>query len=504
METLETIIENLDILEKGKEKAPIGTIKKFGGRDYIQTAGGWKYHGKGGGGKAQDEGGKQKGATKFEAGHKITQEDGHTGTVKHQDETHTYVEHKLKDGKTKVSKVKNEDMEANVKAGKWEHHIPAGQAQKESAPKAQAAPKELSPEQAASAADKKAAFEEKQKEEASMKIAAEKMGDVKQRFKTFEMMVKGVATGKFKSALAYGTGGVGKTYTVTHQLEEQGKVAFDEDKHQPGGDDYDYVKVTGKATPTAVYKALYQHNNKIIVFDDCDSVLKNEDAINFFKGALDTSGDGTIAYGSSKKIKDENDEELPQRFKFKGKVIFVSNLSPEQMPQPLKSRATKIDLTMNKQQTIDRIKEIAMDPKGSGKYSNLQFPGIDKYSHEDMKGVIDYLDENKDHIGDLNVRTIGKILGMKQMADEMGDGKNWMKYADQEIFSKGEETNFFDGGILKSRTARINSIYKSQSVRKVVGKATSNEYVDNGGKEVKLQKSEINTIEDAFNALEEL
>jgi Inorganic Pyrophosphatase len=42
-----------DILEKGGKRAVLGEIRKFGGRDYIKTADGWKFHGKGTGAKAQ-------------------------------------------------------------------------------------------------------------------------------------------------------------------------------------------------------------------------------------------------------------------------------------------------------------------------------------------------------------------------------------------------------------------------------------------------------------------
>jgi hypothetical protein len=456
-----------DKIEKGKEGAAIGTIKEMGGRPYIKTAQGWKYHGKGTGAKAQEHAqGSGHAAFKVAAGHKITTDEGQTGTVKHVDETHTYIEHKTGDNKKdKVSKVKNEDVESNIKAQKWEHHVPATEAQKGA-------------QQSASAASGTG-----KQESESDKIAKEKTGDVGTRFETFEMMTNAVIKGRSKSMIAYGTGGVGKTYTVTKQLEKAGKVPFDEEKMEPGDSDYDYVKITGKATPGAVYRELYKHNGKTLVFDDCDSVLKNPDAVNFFKGALDTSGDGTISYGSFKAPKDENGDEMPQRFKFNGRVIFISNLSADEMPQPLKSRGLKIDLSMDKKQTLDRMRQIATD-KG-GKMQNLKFPGIEKYSDADMKGVLDYLDKNKDHIGDLNTRTIGKVLALKQEADDIGRGEKWEKYADQEIFSKGEESDLYNGGIMKARQRMIRAtcgdelaekmkkskmVYKSSDVK-------SNDYI---------------------------
>lgn len=43
-----------DYFEKAKAITPLGTIKEFGGRPYIKTNDGWKYHGKGTGAKAQE------------------------------------------------------------------------------------------------------------------------------------------------------------------------------------------------------------------------------------------------------------------------------------------------------------------------------------------------------------------------------------------------------------------------------------------------------------------
>lgn len=43
-----------DTLEKGGKKAVVGEVRMFGGREYIKTPDGWKFHGKGTGKKAQE------------------------------------------------------------------------------------------------------------------------------------------------------------------------------------------------------------------------------------------------------------------------------------------------------------------------------------------------------------------------------------------------------------------------------------------------------------------
>jgi hypothetical protein len=72
-----------DFFEKGGKKAAIGEIKEFGGRSYIKTVDGWKYHGKGTGAKAQQHSQSIPAAKEQDAewNHGLKEGD----TVKHQD-----------------------------------------------------------------------------------------------------------------------------------------------------------------------------------------------------------------------------------------------------------------------------------------------------------------------------------------------------------------------------------------------------------------------------------
>lgn len=414
----QALISNEEVLDlkKGKPASPVGTKKEISGRTYIKTTDGWKYFGKGTGAKAQEHHGKASahagGGSAIKPGSKITA-GGVTGTVKHHDDKETHIEYTGKDGETKLSKMKTEDVHAKIAEGKHEHAVPAHESgmvgEKGDAP----------------------AY------------------DINKRFKAFALYTKGVIQGKMKSMIAYGTGGVGKTYTITQELKAAGKVAFDEESMVPGDENYDYVKITGKMTAPELYKAMYTHNGKIFMFDDCDSVLRDGSCINLFKGALDTSGDGTITYGTKADIKDDEGEKLPKRFKFTGRALFASNLSPEHIPQPLKSRGFSVDLSMDKNQTMERLKDIATNKKTS-KLENLQFPGIDKYSHKDMEDVLGHLNEVKDKMhADLSVRTIGSMLGIKQMSDEIGE--DWKEHASHMLFSKGD----YDGEVLM-KSQRLN------------------------------------------------
>lgn len=244
---------------------------------------------------------------------------------------------------------------------------------------------------------------------------------VKERWDSYRLFLDMVANNITKSAIAYGTGGVGKTFNLKKVFDENGLEEFKEG-HLPGGEAYDYVKITGKSTPAAMYRALYEHNGKIVVFDDCDSVLKDETSINILKGALDTTGDGTVSYLSGRPLQDSGGSPLPQRFAFTGRAVFVSNLKSDEMPQPLRSRSMTIDLTMTADETIEIMRDIIhVMPFQNSKGEPIEV------SKTDRQAAIDFLAEvaNKIPIGDLNARTLGQIALIKKRVGESGSSLNW-------------------------------------------------------------------------------
>ena len=297
---------------------------------------------------------------------------------------------------------------------------------------------------------------------------------VKDRWDSYKMFGEMLCMGIGKSTLAYGSGGVGKTYTMMGEgqiFDQHSMKGFDEDvhittarsiaeeknkKHVKGSDDeddeeveygnglmldkdnYDYIKITGKVSPIEMYKKLFEHNGKVVVFDDCDSVLGDEDSVNILKGALDTSGDGTIEYATKQKIltmyenipgvhrvednKGNVEYNIPKRFKFKGQVLFISNLTTNKIPQALLSRSQRIDLTMNADETVDMMETLKYKVKFQDKNGNP----ID-VSKEDRDAAFDFLKQYRKSIpmNDLNIRTFIKIALMKKVADERGGTLNW-------------------------------------------------------------------------------
>jgi hypothetical protein len=166
--------------------------------------------------------------------------------------------------------------------------------------------------------------------------------DVNQKFDFLGKLVHLVITEVNPSCVILGDGGLGKTYTVKQQLTRAG---FKE------GIDFEFF--SGTATAAGLYRLLYENNGKLIVFDDCDAVLKDPTAVNVLKAALDSFDVRKVSWISSLRV-----DGLPQSFEFTGRIIFISNLGMDRIPEPIVSRSISIDLTMNAEEKLDRMEAL--------------------------------------------------------------------------------------------------------------------------------------------------
>ena len=182
--------------------------------------------------------------------------------------------------------------------------------------------------------------------------------DINTRFGFVEKLVNMVATGVQPSAVITGEGGLGKTYTVTKTLEANGfKDISDLADFQVGSvinTRKCFTMVKGYSTAKGLYRTLFENNKSIVVFDDCDAVLKDPVALNLLKGALDSYGKRIISWNA-----DMKDDDLPRSFEFTGRVIFISNMDQDRIDQAIRSRSMMIDLSMTLDQKIDRMEFIA-------------------------------------------------------------------------------------------------------------------------------------------------
>lgn len=180
---------------------------------------------------------------------------------------------------------------------------------------------------------------------------------INQRFNFVKRLVSMVGRGKTASALVTGEGGLGKSHTVIKALEDAGLYnisGVDLDGQEAPNDSFRVVK--GYSTAKGLYRILYENRNSIIVFDDCDSILRDDDAVNLLKGALDSYDSRIITWNSMRP-----DEELPRSFEFRGGVVFISNRPMAKIDQALRTRSMCVDLTMTLDQKLDRMEVIMQE-----------------------------------------------------------------------------------------------------------------------------------------------
>jgi hypothetical protein len=245
------------------------------------------------------------------------------------------------------------------------------------------------------------------------------MNRIRERFDILTEMTKATVSGDIRAMIVSGPPGVGKSYGVETEIEKA--CLFD----KLAGKRLRAEVVKGSATPIGLFQTLYKYSdeNCVIVFDDCDSILLDDVALNLLKGALDSGKKRVISWLSeSSALRREG---IPDRFEFKGSVIFITNLKFDQMKSQklrdhldaLQSRCHYLDLTLDSQRDkLLRIKQIAKD--------GVLFQDYE-FEEAVQDDIIDFMLVNKDRLRELSLRMALKIADLRKMSV-----LNWKRLAE--------------------------------------------------------------------------
>jgi hypothetical protein len=250
---------------------------------------------------------------------------------------------------------------------------------------------------------------------------AEVEDDINSRFASLDLMTYGVVKQDFRAIIVSGNPGTGKTHTLEYILQsaaDASKILFSLIRG--------YVKATG------VYRILYEHRHKecVVMFDDADSIFKDEVALNLLKSALDTTRKREISWRSEKVFESEDGEAIPQTFQFDGAVIFVSNIDFQRAVaqgsnigahlEALMSRSYYLDLNMRS------IRELIVRIKSVVAHSDiLTSIGVKK---KEQGEIIKYIEENQTRLREVSLRTAIKVGNIWRAAE--GDTAKFKKMAD--------------------------------------------------------------------------
>lgn len=217
----------------------------------------------------------------------------------------------------------------------------------------------------------------------------------KDRFDYLKDLVDLIIDKESPSLLVTGMSGIGKTFVVKRKFDHRDKV-----------EGVDYLYVQGHSSPLGLYALLHDNRESIIVFDDCDSVFKDDISINILKCALDSYETRRLSWHSSRLP-----ENLDASFTFRGGIIFISNLDANRIDEAVKSRTITINLSMSRVELYDYMTEI------------LEFiePNL---AIELKKEVLEFLGSVKETLPQFNVRTLIKACRIRKLARKNGR-ENW-------------------------------------------------------------------------------
>lgn len=238
--------------------------------------------------------------------------------------------------------------------------------------------------------------------------------NINQRFDFLTKAVKMVAKGLQASAVISGSGGLGKSFTVNKALVASGLTNFSAIAMEEGAPvrrAKTFVVVKGYSTAKGLYRTLFENNDSVIVFDDCDSVLKDPVALNLLKGALDSYDTRIISWNA-----DMRDEDLPRSFIFTGRVIFISNMQESKIDQAIRSRSAVVDVSMTLAEIVERMAFMI---------NEAEF--LPEFDLRIKKEALAFIDSMKSKMRDVSLRTLITVCKVRA-ADEDGTWKEMAEY----------------------------------------------------------------------------
>jgi|TARA_Y100000031_G_scaffold118948_1_gene132450 hypothetical protein len=256
---------------------------------------------------------------------------------------------------------------------------------------------------------------------------ATRTAQISERFEILDEMTSACKSGTVRAMIVSGPAGVGKSYGITTQLQKASM--FD---NLQGELKWEIVK--GATSAIGLYKKLFRYADagNVLVFDDCDAVLYDDLSLNILKAALDSGKKRIIQWNTESRVL--QNEGIPDKFEFKGSVIFVTNIKFDFVKSKklqdhlgaLMSRCHYIDLALDTvRDKMLRIKQVL----GNGMLDGYKLPVDKEVAKQD---ILAYLEENVGNLRELSLRTALKLADLRVL-----NGERWKVLADTTILRRG-------------------------------------------------------------------
>jgi hypothetical protein len=247
--------------------------------------------------------------------------------------------------------------------------------------------------------------------------------EIDETFEILRDMTTAIAAGVVKGLVVSGPAGVGKSHTVEQTLREEldvmakmrGQVSMFECFH-------------GAMSASVLYEKLWKFKDpcNVLVFDDCDGVLYDEDALNILKAALDSKAVRQIHWNTNSYILDRKD--IPNSFEYRGSIVFITNVDFTQVRSPriqnhleaIVSRCHYMNLGIRTvREKMIHIRNVV------DKTDMLKGHG---FGPEETNEIMDYVISNADRLREVSLRSCLKVAGLRRAMPD-----RWRRFADKNV-----------------------------------------------------------------------
>jgi len=247
--------------------------------------------------------------------------------------------------------------------------------------------------------------------------------ELEETFDILAEMTKSVAGGVVKGLVVSGPAGIGKSHTVETVLQEELNVMA-----TMRGIKSMYECIHGAMSASVLYEKQWTFKDpcQVLVFDDCDGILYDEDALNILKAALDSRSTRRISWGTNSYVLDRKD--IPNSFEYRGSIVFITNIDFTQVRSPrianhleaIVSRCHYMSLGINS------LREKMIHIKSVVEKNDLF--GLHGFSNGESEEVMGYVIENASRLREVSLRSCLKVADLRKAMPD-----RWKKFADKNV-----------------------------------------------------------------------
>lgn len=214
----------------------------------------------------------------------------------------------------------------------------------------------------------------------------------------FVRLIKSKATNLL---ILTGKGGTGKTYSIEAEMQKAGLTDGD-----------GYFKTVGAGSSSATYETLYKNRDKIIMFDECDTLMNDPEVRNMIKAATDSGKTRKISFNkksanyydpATEAEPEEDDGRLPRYFDFSGGIILIANVQLNKLDPDgaIRTRGFTMEINPTREEMLEVI-GVLLD--------TISLPTSYPISSEERTKVYNWMIENGGRKSDLNIRSMRNAL----------------------------------------------------------------------------------------------